>query len=107
MDSFACERKLDLVPSNTLNCQKCGADVPILELPAEVKKRVSIIAYRTGRIQAVVELKASAKIGLGDAKAVVFHLSDEGGVCHRCRAQLTEQKEEQTCPKCHSLNLRW
>jgi ribosomal protein L40E len=92
---------------NALKCQRCGADIPVPDLPAEVKKKISAVAHRTGRIRAVLELRGKAKIGLGEAKAVAFHLSEEGGVCHWCRTRLTEQAEDQNCPKCRSLNLRW
>ena len=92
---------------NALKCQKCGADIHVPYLPAEVKKEISAVAHRAGRMQAIVELRDRAKIGLGEAKAVAFHLSEEGGVCHRCRSRLTGQEEEQACSKCRSLNLRW
>ena len=92
---------------NSLKCQKCGADIPVPALPAEAKKEISVVAHRTGRIQAMLELRDRAKIGLSEAKAVAFHLSEEGGVCHRCRSQLTGQEEEQSCPKCRSFNLKW
>jgi ribosomal protein L40E len=48
-----------------------------------------------------------ARVGLGDAKAIISHLSGEGGVCHRCGTRLNEAGEEQNCPKCRSLNLLW
>ena len=92
---------------NALKCQRCGAEFLVPDLPAEVKKEISAAAHQTGRMQAILELRNRAKIGLSEAKAVALHLSEEGGVCHRCRSRLTEQEEEQSCPKCRSLNLRW
>ena len=107
LDSFADERNSDLVPMNALKCQKCGANVSVPNLPTEVKKAISAVAHQTGRIQAMLELRDRAKIGLSEAKAVAFHLSDERGACHRCHTPLSEQEEEQDCPKCRSLNLGW
>jgi len=90
-----------------LKCQKCGADVPVPDLPAELRKSIAAVAHGTGRLQAMLELKDGARIGLGDAKAIVFHLSGEGVACHRCGTRLNEAGEEQNCPKCRSLNLLW
>src|ERR1700749_2370378 len=92
---------------NPLRCQKCGADVSIPDLPAEGREHVTAIAHGTGRLQAVLELRDRARIGLGNAKAVVFHLAGEGGACHWCGTRLTEDVTEQDCPKCRSLNLIW
>ena len=92
---------------NTLKCQKCGGDVPIPDLPTEVRKDVAAIAHRVGRSQATLELKNRGGFGLGDAKAIVFHISGADGVCHRCGTNLIKGLEEQACPKCRSLNLVW
>ncbi|HYX72820.1 MAG TPA: hypothetical protein VE732_08615, partial [Nitrososphaera sp.] len=63
------------------------------------------IARETGRMQAMLELNNKTRIGLRDAKAIVIHLSDKNGLCHKCQAQLAEGVEY--CPKCRSLNLNW
>ncbi len=107
MGCFECEAMPNLMLMNALKCQKCGANVSVPDLPVVVKKEISAVAHRIGRIQAVLELRDRAKIGLSEAKAVASHLSEEGGECHRCRSRLTGQEEEQSCPKCRSLNLRW
>ena len=90
-----------------LKCQKCGADVPIPDLPAGARKSIAAVAHDTGKLQAILELRDGARIGLRDAKAIVLHLSGEGGACHRCGTRLKEAGEEQNCPKCRSLNLLW
>jgi hypothetical protein len=92
---------------NVVNCKRCGASVPILNLGAEVKQNIFGMAHRIGRIQAVIALKDQPGFGLADAKSVAFHFSDEGGKCHRCHRELLGEKEEVDCPKCSSLNLRW
>jgi Zn finger protein HypA/HybF involved in hydrogenase expression len=88
-------------------CQRCGVDIPTPPLSSYAKKVISGVALRTGRLQAAVALKNSARIGLAEAKAIAFHLADEGGKCHRCGTPLMEPKTEQSCPKCQSLNLKW
>lgn len=92
---------------NLANCQRCGADVPILNLSAPVKQSISGIARRNSRIQAIIELKDQAGLGLAEAKSVAFHISDEDGKCHRCHSELLGEKEAVGCPKCRSLNLKW
>lgn len=78
---------------NDVNCQRCGADVPILDLSAQVKQNISNTACLIGRMQTLIELKDQAGLGLAEAKSVAFHLSDEGGKCHRCHRELPEEKE--------------
>jgi ribosomal protein L40E len=55
---------------------------------------------------ATIRLRAAAHLELGDAKAVVLHIPRELGVCHRCRAKLS-QSGTLACTKCRSLNLGW
>ena len=90
-----------------INCQKCGASVPILNLTAEQERKISDTAKRVNRMQAIIELKEQTGLGLPEGKAVIYHLCDDGAKCHRCGQELTEDKKEINCPKCHSLNLRW
>jgi hypothetical protein len=61
-----------------LKCQRCGADVPAPDLPANVKKDISGLAHRIGRLQAVLTLRDTMPLDLGDVKAIAFHLSSEG-----------------------------
>jgi Zn finger protein HypA/HybF involved in hydrogenase expression len=58
-------------------------------------------------MQAIIQLKDQAGLGLAEAKSVAFHISDEGGQCHRCHHELLGEEEEVDCPKCLSLNLKW
>jgi len=89
-----------------LNCPKCKADVFVPDdLPAELKYEIGSIARGTHRMKAMLELNNKTRIGLRDAKAVVIHLSDKDGLCHKCKAQLVEGVEY--CPNCRSLNLNW
>ena len=95
------------IQMTALKCQKCGAAVPVPDLPTESRRSIAAVAHDTGRLQAMLELRDGARIGLGDAKAIVLHLSGKGGACHRCGTRLNEAGEEQDCPKCRSLNLLW
>ncbi len=92
---------------NVANCQRCGADVPIPNLSAQVKQNISGMARRIGRMHTLIELKDQIGLGLAEAKSVAFHFSDEDGKCHRCHRELLGEKEEVDCPTCRSLNLRW
>jgi Zn finger protein HypA/HybF involved in hydrogenase expression len=92
--------------STDLKCQKCGAEFLLPDLPDDIKGNVSTIAREVGRVNAVLELKNQTNVGLGDAKAIAFHLS-KGDTCHRCDTQLKRETGVQDCPKCRSLNLRW
>ena len=92
---------------NVLNCQRCGADVPMPNLSAEMKRKIIGIAHRVSRIRALMELRDQAGLGLAEAKSVAMHLSDEGHKCHRCHGDLFDEKDVVDCPKCRSLNLRW
>jgi len=58
-------------------------------------------------MQAVIELKNHAGLGLAEAKAVASHLADEEANCHRCHRELFDEKKESNCSLCGSLNLRW
>jgi hypothetical protein len=90
-----------------LNCPKCKAEVVLPDdLSAELKSEIGSIARETGRMQAMLELNNKNRMGLRDAKAIVIHLSDKNGLCHKCKAQLATGEEEY-CPKCRSLNLNW
>ena len=72
---------------------------------AELKYEIGTIARKTNRIQAMLELNNKTRMGLRDAKAIVIHLSDKNGLCHKCKTPLAEGEEY--CPKCRSLNLTW
>ena len=91
----------------SLKCQRCGADVPVPDLPAQSRESIAATAQRANRLQAMLELRDGATVGLADAKAIVLHLSGEGGACHRCGTRLINGEENQVCPKCRSLNLMW
>lgn len=56
-----------------------------------VKKHISSVTRRIGRIKAVLELKDRAQIGLGKAKAVALRLTDGDDARHRCHFRLTGQ----------------
>ncbi len=90
-----------------LKCQRCGADVPVPDLSVAARKSVAAIAHQVGRLQAILELRSSTRLGLGDAKFIASHISGVDRVCHRCGTRLTEELGEQACPKCRSLNLIW
>jgi DNA-directed RNA polymerase subunit RPC12/RpoP len=89
-----------------LKCAQCGAEFFLPEVSNDVKANVSAIARTVGRVNAVIELKHRTHIGLPDAKAIAFHLSD-GGACHRCGTKLNHEGAVQNCSKCRSLNLLW
>ena len=89
-----------------LKCQRCGAEFFLPAVPNDIKGNVSAIARGVGRVNAILELKNRTNIGLSDAKAIAFHLS-EGDTCHRCGTELTRESPIQHCPKCRSLNLLW
>lgn len=90
-----------------MHCPKCNTDILIPNLSLDIKEKV-ISTVRKGQVlQAVVELRNQANIDLGKGKQIVFHLTREVGICHRCKSELTEHTKEQICPKCHSLNLNW
>jgi hypothetical protein len=90
-----------------VNCQRCGASVPILNLTSELEREIFDTATRVGRMQAILKLKEKAGVGLPEGKAVIYHLCDDAAKCHRCGQELIEDKKEINCPKCHLLNLRW
>ena len=90
-----------------VNCQKCGVSVPILNLTAEQEREIFDTATRVSRMQAILKLKEKTGVGLAEAKAVIYHLCDDGAKCHRCGQELLEDKKEIICTKCRSLNLRW
>ena len=92
---------------NLINCKRCGADILIPDLTAEIKSSISDTAHRMGRMQAIIELKNRAGLSLAEAKAVAFHLSDTGSKCHRCNRELVDENEEVDCPMCRSMNLKW
>ncbi len=99
--------RLTPISMKSLKCQKCGAEVPVPDLPAQSREGIATTAHGVGRLQAMLELKDGARIGLADAKAIALHLAGEGGTCHRCGTRLTDGAGEQDCPKCRSLNLMW
>jgi Zn finger protein HypA/HybF involved in hydrogenase expression len=90
-----------------VNCQRCGASVPILNLTAELEREISDTAIRVGRMQAILKLKEKTGVGLAEGKTVIHHLCDDGAKCHRCGRELLDDRKEINCPKCRSLNLRW
>jgi phage FluMu protein Com len=91
-----------------IRCEKCGADVLIPNVVAEIRQSVSETARRVGRIEAIIELRELVDLDLSGAKALVSHLSDAGLSCHRCHRELIEDdNQEVTCPRCRSLNLKW
>ena len=70
-----------------LNCQKCGADVPLPEIDGEDKRIISDVAHRTTKMHAIIELRERAGLGLKEAKAIALHLSEDGLRCHRCNSE--------------------
>jgi len=89
-----------------LKSQECGAEFLPPDLTEEIKGKLSTHPCEVRRVNAVLELKNRTNVGLGDAKAIAFHLS-KGDTCHRCDTQLKRETSVQDCPKCRSLNLRW
>ena len=90
-----------------LNCPICKAEVFVPDdLSAELKGEIGSVARENGRVQAMLELNNKTHIGLSESKAIVIHLIDKNGLCHKCKTQLAKGEEEY-CPKCRSLNLNW
>ncbi len=90
-----------------LTCERCGADVVIPDLSEAMKRTISDVAHRLGRLQAAIELKNRANLELAEGKSISFHLTDDDGKCHRCHSEILGQTEAVVCSKCRSLNLRW
>jgi hypothetical protein len=59
---------------DVVNCQRCGAGVAMPNLSAEVKRRNSGLTHRVGRMQAMIELKDQATLGLAQANRLHFIL---------------------------------
>jgi hypothetical protein len=87
-----------------MKCQKCGADVPILDLNVGDKHKVSDVARRISRLKAVIELRNAVDVDLGEAKSIVFHISSEDGKCSRCDYDLLTNGSAVQCPDCLYLN---
>jgi len=90
-----------------MNCRKCGANVPLLNFTTDVRSAVSEWVRKRDRLQAAKELRHRTAIELADAKSIVFHISREGGNCHRCSEYLSVADTTIDCSKCGSLNLVW
>ena len=99
-------RGISLLVMRIINCQQCGAGVPILNLSPELERNISE-TRRVGLMQALIKLKEHAGLTLPEAKAVTYHLCDDGAKCHRCHHELLDEKKEVNCPQCGSLNLKW
>jgi Zn finger protein HypA/HybF involved in hydrogenase expression len=88
-------------------CPKCKAEIQIPDLSVEIKEKVASSVRKGDVLQTIAKLSNETDIDLAQGKFIAFHLTKKYGFCHRCQTKLTEQTEEQICPKCHSLNLNW
>jgi hypothetical protein len=88
-------------------CGACGAvwHSPPLVLP-EVRCEVASLVRNRDTITALRRLREETRLSLGDAKAVVHHISSRSGHCHRCGAGLFGESPI-TCLRCDAVNYDW
>jgi hypothetical protein len=91
---------------SVLHCPACKATMVIpLALSSQMKKEIAA-TVKQGHVLAMDLLRKNGVSALPEAKAIVTHLTDENGNCHRCNTQ-QEKAEVTFCPKCKTLNLNW
>jgi hypothetical protein len=90
----------------TTNCRRCGADWSNPTNLEEASRAAFVKLVRDRKtIQAIKLLRDHTGLGLGDAKAILCHVGDVPGSCHRCKSGLVSEQSE--CPQCGSWNYDW
>jgi hypothetical protein len=91
--------------NDSIACPRCRANVAWPQSLSTDQKRLLADTSRKSLTDGARLAKSSFNLDLGGAKALSAHISADGGKCHGCGAQISE--EVSICPRCHSANLDW
>lgn len=86
-------------------CPRCKRAVTWPAQLDEFGKAQLAASARAGRLPTVQRLTRDDGMALGEAKALVNHVSRAENVCHRCKHTICTG--ESICASCRSANLNW
>ena len=89
-----------------LKCIRCHYELIIPDFTNDQKRELLDMKRAGLDLQVVQRIKNIAKIDLKDSKALMMHINQNYGRCHRCNYDnlITENV---ICPKCKSVNTNW
>jgi hypothetical protein len=88
-------------------CKKCKAAIDVPSgLKVGVKDEVTSLRRQNRSALAINSLRAKARLPLAEAKAIVLHVTQDKGLCHRC-GEVLSRGEESVCIRCGAVNLDW
>lgn len=91
--------------ANSIYCRRCRCEVTWPVQLDDVRKAELGALARLDRIAATRRIRDQLDLSLGDAKALVAHISRDDDVCARCKHIVA--KGETVCPNCKGVNLNW
>jgi hypothetical protein len=89
-----------------LACKRCGTVLVLPEsLDVAARREAARLRQSDQPMAAIDYLRGEHYLDLREAKAVMMHIPQTAGVCHRCRGPVVAG--DSVCPKCHCVSLNW